>query len=189
MANTKSIACSCDRISFEDAVELADEIFVGKITKVERFKNDKFINGINNDEIGWDWRYYFNVEKKWKGSSKSELIVYHHGTSCDLFFDIYEKEYLVYAFKKSREEITGLTFGLDNGESKLSTWVCSRTTPNIFWEKDNSFEDDVRKLDSEFPEEINLSSGHFNMIWVASSGLGIILIFGLIIRKLVRRKN
>ena len=91
MANSKLDACSCDTISFKDAIEYADEIFVGRIIKVERYKNGKFMNTDNQEEINWDWRYYFEIERKWKGNSKSKLIVHQQGTSCD-FFSTFMKE-------------------------------------------------------------------------------------------------
>ena len=56
-------ACSCDTIFFKDAIEYADEISTGKIVKAEKFKNDKFINLDNTEEINWNWRYHFEVEK------------------------------------------------------------------------------------------------------------------------------
>lgn len=190
MANSKLDACSCDPISFKDAIEYADEIFVGKITKAERFENGKFINADNKEEINWDWRYYFEIEKKWKGNSKSKLIVYHQGTSCDLFFDIYEREYLVYASRKSgKENPLGITIGPNNGKEKLTTWLCSRTIHNYYWEEENWFEDDIEKLETEFPDKIELSKFQFKSDWGIVIGLGIIGILALIVRRKINRKK
>lgn len=188
MVNSKLNACSCDTISFKDAVEYADEIFVGKITKVEKFENGKFINADNQEEINWDWRYYFEIEKKWKGNNKSKLIVHHQGTSCDLFFNIYEKEYLVYASRKSgKENPLGVTIGINNGKDKLTTWLCSRTIQNHYWDKESWFEDDIEKLEKEFPDKIELSKFQFKLNWVIV--IGILGIFGFMIRRKRNRKK
>lgn len=190
MANSKLDACSCDTISFKDAIEYADEIFVGKITKVERFENGKFVNADHREEANWDWRYYFEIENKWKGNNKSKLIVHHQGTSCDLFFDIYEREYLVYASRKSgKENLLGVTIGPNNGKDKLTTWLCSRTIHNHYWEEENWFKDDIDKLNKEFPTEIELSKFQINTNLMIAIGLGMIGIVSLIIRKRINRKK
>ena len=190
MGNLELDACTCDPISFEDAIEYADEIFVGKIIKVERFENGRFMNIYNKEEIYWGWRYYFEIEKKWKGSSESMLIVHHQGTSCDLFFDIYEEEYLVYASRKSGKETPlGVTIGPNNGKVKLTTWLCSRTIYNHSWEKGNWFKDDIEKLEKEFPNQIQLSKFQSKTKWVIGIGGGILGILGLIIGRKIKKKK
>lgn len=187
MANSKLDACSCDTISFKDAIEYADEIFVGKITKAEKFENGKFVNVNNKEAINWDWRYYFEIEKKWKGNSQSKLIVHHQGTSCDLFFDIYDREYLVYAARElGKDNPLGVTIGPNNGKEKLTTWLCSRTIHGHYWDEENWFEDDIGKLNIEFPNEIELSKFKINMNLIIAIGLAMLGIVSLIIRK---RKN
>lgn len=188
VVNSKLNACSCDTISFREALEYADEIFVGKIIKAEKFKNGKFINADNQEEINWNWRYYFEIDKKWKGNNQSKLIIYHQGTSCDVWFDIYEREYLVYASRKSeKENPLGITVGADNGQERLSTWLCSRTTGSQDWEEGNWFKEDIEKLDREFPNEVQLSKFQINTNWLLI-GLGFIGILVLTIRK-IKNKN
>lgn len=160
----KIYSCSCDITPFQQALEYADEIFVGKIVKAEKYKNGIFINENNEQETNWDWRFYFEVTKKWKGNNKSTLIVHHQGDSCDLYFDIYEREYLVYASRElGKENFFGITIGPTNGKKKLTTWLCSRTIYNKYWEKDNWFEKDIEKLNKEFSTPIKLSN--FSVDW------------------------
>ena len=183
-------ACSCDTISFKDALEYADEIFVGKIVKAERFENGKFLNADNQEKINWDWRYYFEVKKKWKGNNKSKLIVYHQGTSCDLFFDIYEREYLVYASRQSEEQnISEITIHSNNKKGKLTTWLCSRTIDNPYNNKESWFEDDIEKLEKEFPNEIQLSKSQVNISLIIITILGILGFVGLLIRRNLNNKK
>lgn len=187
LVNYNINACSCDTISFDKAINIAEEIFVGKIVKVERFKNGKFINVDGIEEINWDWKYYFQVKKKWKGNRQSELIVHHQGTSCDYFFNIYEEEYLVYASRKPENTRTlGITVGPNNGKNNLSTWLCSRTIYGHYWDDDNWFKVDVQKLDKTFPVEIQLVGEDKNQVRLVVGGillLGIIL--GLVHYKVI----
>jgi LPXTG-motif cell wall-anchored protein len=181
-------ACSCEPISFKDALEYADEIFVGKIVKAERFNNGTFINADKKEEISWDWRYYFQIRKKWKGNNESELIVHHEGTSCDLYFDIYQGEYLVYASRKSySKQPLGITYFSNNAKENLSTWLCSRTMHDRTWEEGNWFEEDIEKLEKEFPEEIELKKP-LNMNWFLLSGILIITI-GIYLLRRIKKKN
>jgi hypothetical protein len=185
--NCELFACSCDPISFDDALEYADEIFVGTIKKAELYENGTYINGSGQEEINWDWRYYFEIRKKWKGSSESHLVVHHQGNSCDFFFDIYEEEYLVYASRKSgKESPYGVTVEASNGKNKLSTWPCSRTIDNHHWKEDNWFKNDVIKLSERFPTEIALSKFQINWIWITLLGLLAIIAFSM--RKKLNRK-
>lgn len=190
MGNAKLYACSCDTISFENAIEDADEIFVGKIVKAERFENGKFINADNKEEINWVWRYYFEIRKKWKGNNKSKLIVYNQGTSCDLFFDIHKREYLVYASRKSeKENPLGITISNNNVKNKLSTWLCSRTIYYHYWEEGNWYKDDLEKLNKKFPNEVQLSSFQINMNLLLIIGLGFFGTLALTMRKIGQKKG
>lgn len=172
--SSKLAACSCDPISFDRAIEYADEIFIGTIVKAERFENGNIINYANQEEIIWGWSYHFEVKKKWKGNTQSNLIVFHQGNSCDFFFDIYERGYLVYAAREAGEEHPlGITIGSNNGKERLTTWLCSRTISNNNWDKENWFENDIEKLNAKFPNEIVLSSFQFNKYWL--------MVFGFVI--------
>ena len=53
----------------------------------------------------------------------------------------------------------------------------------------NWFEDDIEKLETEFPDKIELSKFQFKSDWVIVIGLGIIGILALIIRRKINRKK
>jgi len=195
LKNSVLIACSCDTISFEKAVEYADEIFVGEIVKAEKFESGKFINSKLQEETLWDWKYHFKIRKKWKGNSDSELIVYHQSTSCDLFFDIYKSEYLVYAAQELRKEYPiGVTTDISNNKNRLSTWLCSRTVYNDWWRNYNDtisneiwYKDDVIRLGNKFPEEIILSKNWYQKSWIIIITAVLILsILVLIVKRKIR---
>ena len=94
-----SISCSCDTVKFEDAIEYSDEIFIGQIIESRRIKmNTHDIDHPDNyEEIIWN--YKFKVDKKWKGSKDEILEIYQRGNSCDIYFDIYDQDFLVYSSK------------------------------------------------------------------------------------------
>ena len=124
---SKSNACSCDTVSFENATKYADEIFTGKVIKVEEQDN-------------YHIKYELEVEKKWKGNKDSILIFHGGSTSCDFYFHL-DKRYLVYAA----------------GESKYGflASLCSRTIheqTKVFEER-NWYKKDLKRLDKKFPNK------------------------------------
>lgn len=172
-------ACSCDTISFNEAVNYADEIFFGKIIKAEKFNDGKYVLG-NQERINWNWKFQFEVEKKWKGSNKKNLVVYHQGTSCDLWFNIYE-EYLVYASKGGLLNLSSSVTKYQNESKKrLSTYLCSRTTSLDFLEEANWYQKDKYRLDKIFPNEILLNSSDSNWHFWCIITLVILLLFFII---------
>ena len=178
----KISACSCDTISFDRAVNYADEIFVGKVFKAEKIENGKFKNSNGKKEINWIWSYHFNVKEKWKGNNKSTLIVYHQGTSCDYYFDIYEDEYLVFASRKSeKEDPFGVTILANNNKKELSTWLCSRTIYNHSWDELNWFDKDIERLNQLFPNQIQFVKKGINKNWFILGG-SLILIISIIFK-------
>jgi hypothetical protein len=165
---SKANACSCDTTSLENALEFSDEIFTGKVVKVEEYKNGQFVKIDNEEKASYPLRYYFEVERKWKGNQDSILIVGGDNWSCDFWFDI-GKRYLVYATRDTSEEepidTTAETIVIDiprinDGKDILSTWLCSRTThePIGVLEKNNWYKKDLRRLNKKFlnePDKIN----------------------------------
>lgn len=155
-----SYACTCNTISFEEAVDYAEEIFIGRIVKAELYENGEYYDEFEDSkEINWSWKFYFEVEIKWKGSNKDEVVLYHQGNSCDFHFDIYDKRYLVYASSsREKERWFSISGGPGDNKKKLSTWLCSRTMPDNWWDKDNMFDEDFKKLNDRFPELVKLGS-------------------------------
>ena len=175
-------ACSCDIIPFEEAIGRADEIFVGKIVKAELFENHRLSDLYPDTEANKEWRFYFEVTKKWKGNLQAEMIVHNLGTSCDFGFDIYNSEYLVYAvYRESKSFWNRLGFQ-KNRKVDVETRLCSRTINNRFWEKGNWFKSDQLKLSQQFPAPIELAKNHlwYYYLWI---GIIINLLFLFILRR------
>jgi len=59
----KSYACSCDTISFENATEWADEIFIGRLIRTREVRVYEDAGGEYQTRI---WGALFEIEKKWK---------------------------------------------------------------------------------------------------------------------------
>ena len=156
---TKSYSCSCDTISFDEAIEWADEIFMGRLIQIREVETYKEFNGTPRTRI---WGALFEVEKKWKGSSDKYVEVFQPNTSCDYYFDFPSQPYLVYAKK-------GELFDWDSTNSfvGLETWLCARnadaSTYNLYSEY--SFDDRI-KLDQKFIKPITLARFNFNWKWV-----------------------
>ena len=145
-----SFACNCEPISFEKAVNWADEIFVGRLVEIKELFNDPYYETPNENHMT-HWSATFEVVKKWKGSKKKYITIYQDGNSCEFSFRDLNQKYLVYAENKS---ILGIY-------STPTTWLCSRTVnQNNSSEKSNFYLDQV-KLDEFFPETIKLYS--FNL--------------------------
>lgn len=195
LTHSNTNACSCDTVSFEKAVDYADEIFIGKIVKAELFENGSYHYG-DEEKFNWDWRYYFKVNRKWKGSSDSELVVSQQGNSCDLYFNINKEEYLVYATYESGEENpVGVSIGSNNGENNLSTWLCSRTIydgslpihNDTVFEK-TWYESDVSELNEKFPEKIALSKNYLNGKTLQVVGFAAIILIAFLIGRKTKSK-
>ena len=170
-------ACSCDTIAFESAVEFADEIFIGKIVKAERYESDRFVNENGQEEVELIWKYHFDVIKKWKGNHKSKLTIFHQGSSCDYWFDIYKEQYLVYALLGSNgRNIYSESASTSAGKKKLTTWLCSRTIHSSILDRENWCKSDIIKLDEKY-QAIDMRCEYCNRIWLI--GLGSIILIGL----------
>lgn len=156
--NLYLIGCSCDIISFDKAVRKSDEIFVGKIVKVEKHnKNGK------STELNYVWRYHFEVKSKWKGTNSNKIVVEHEGSSCDFIFDIYQPEYLVYGFyQKSRSNWWEYVIFWKDQKEIIRTWLCARTTSEYSFLEGNWYRSDMDKLDEHFPMKIALKVREFS---------------------------
>ena len=174
IVNSEVNACSCDTISFKEASEhYADEIFVGKIIKAERYEIGRYKHEEGDEEeIDYGWKYLFEVEKKWKGSSDKLITIYHHGSTCDTYFDIYAYRYLVYASRdRGKEKAVGVTsFG--KPKKLLSTWLCARNIDAF----QGWFSSDTTKLNQIFPNSVQLKTPNPYLKWIWSLILILILL-------------
>ncbi len=152
------IGCSCDIISFEKAVSTSDEIFVGKIVKVEKHVKDG-----ESTDLNYVWRYHFEVRSKWKGSKSSKIVVEHDGSSCDFIFDIYQPEYLIYGFyQEIRSNWWDQIRFWKNRKEVIRTWLCARTISEYSFLEENWYRSDIDKLDEIFPNKITIETGEFS---------------------------
>lgn len=125
-------ACSCALASFENALKFSDEIFEGKVIKVEKLEYTHTVDIVE--------KIYFEIDRQWKGNDTSQLIV-EVDNLCPYGFDI-GHTYLVYAYRYEKTE----------GEDLLTTWACSRTTdkPANLSEYYGHYVDDVKQLNKIF---------------------------------------
>ncbi|WP_027418947.1 hypothetical protein [Crocinitomix catalasitica] len=171
-------ACSCDTIAFNDAIDWAEEIFTGHIIKIEAIDT-------RGDYYGWRWKYTFKVNEKWKGSSDSEVEIYHEGSSCDPYFEIYQSNYLIYASKDNEREVYSESVGFNTANGNLSTWLCARNVEER-WEN-SWFDQDVKRLNKLFPEKVKLTNPLVKkLIWTLIITAIIVLSF-IIIRRRKRK--
>ncbi|PEL62158.1 cobalamin biosynthesis protein CbiN [Bacillus wiedmannii] len=86
----KSYACDCINVLAEDAFQKNDVVFEGKVIGVGR-------------KEGVEIEVLFEVEKIWKGTTSSQLIVYTNGGDC-VFHFVEGGEYLVYSSQRGSEK-------------------------------------------------------------------------------------
>jgi hypothetical protein len=171
----KSLGCSCDFIKFEEAVEWADEIFIGRLLEIKEVEFE--INEQQpKEKYTRVWYALFEIEKKWKGSNKKFIKVFQPSTSCDADFGRLGRDYLVYAKKQKM-----FRYSTDNKTNvKLTTWLCSRSVSDLVYFNPSEKEDDDRPLlNKRFPKLIKLSSFNINYRKIIYGTL--IFVFGLFI--------
>ncbi len=105
LSSVKLFACGCSLFDFDEAVEGAEEIFIGKVYEVEYIYyslNDYDLDSTDNilkPTFGDEYsvrKVTFEVERKWKGSNSKFVSVYDHLNSCSFnFVDV--DRYIVYA--------------------------------------------------------------------------------------------
>lgn len=170
-SNYYLFACSCEQISFEKAVESADEIFVGRLIEIKELFNEPYYE-VPNEKRTTHWSVKFEITKKWKGSSKKYITIYQDGNSCRFEFRSINQKYLVYA---KNESILGIY-------TTPTTWLCSRTIAQYNSNEKSNYTSDQIKLDKKFPKTITLYS--FNLFsWTFLYPLTIFLVGLFIGRK------
>ncbi len=181
LLNCQLPACSCDPIPFVEAIEYADEIFVGTLIAAEKFNDGVFWDEHGEERINWNWRFKFKVEKKWIGGPERVITIYHQGHSCDLFFDIYQDKYLVYAaYGKLYNDSEELS---KKEKNRLSTWLCSRTIYRLPGEEGNWFDEDVMSLNALLTTQVSLENRWHDLL-----KLGLTLIVVVLIGVWLRRR-
>jgi len=167
-------ACSCVERPFEEAVESADEIFIGRVVKIEE-KKEFF-----SSDFREYWVSHFDVSKKWKGNKRTKIRVIQSYNSCEFSFE-FGREYLVYAMETNQ-------IGW-NGTREHTTWLCSRTIDTMYYSdliNEDWIWDDRELLNTEFPAPVQISSIYNNWpIWVTI----LFLIIGISSWKLLNRKR
>ncbi|CAN5119450.1 hypothetical protein BH23BAC3_BH23BAC3_33080 [soil metagenome] len=169
--SSTTYACSCGTRPFEEAVELADEIFIGRVVKIE--SNQELFSAEH-----WEyWTVHLEISKKWKGTKKSKIRVVQSFNSCEFPFEFFG-EYLVFATEDE-------SFGW-NGTKNYTTWLCSRSMDTIYfadWAKEDWVWDDRKRLDDIFPNPVKVSLFYNNWtIWLFLF-VGLISLVVLYIRK------
>jgi len=173
-----SFGCGCDTLSFNEASEWADEIFLGRIIRLREVNNYQ-LDGSSNTRI---WSALFEVEKKWKGGRNRYVEVFQSGTSCDFNFEFPSQPYIVYA--KNAELIWWDPL---QSFTELGTWMCSRTADVSTYEKwvEWGF-DDRENLDHKYPEAIKLIGINFQWKWLL---IGLSLFGGGVVSGYILRKH
>jgi hypothetical protein len=120
--HTMSFACSCGRISIEDAFLQSDAVFLGQVLDVQKNVGSirrwfyglqlRFIGGTFDDSV-FHMSVTFSVNKRWKGATARSFVVQTPDAKvcciCGYEFEV-GKSYLVYA-----------------SGTPLYTNICSRT--------------------------------------------------------------
>lgn len=172
-----TLACSCDTISLTKAIQISEEIFYGRVVKIEEIDQDPatIIDGDTYTSTN-TWCTTFEIVKKWKGNSSKFIKVFQEGNSCDYFFD-FGGSYIVYAQSNRIFDFKG------EKSDTLWTWQCARN--NDFgdgW-------DDTERLDALFPKKIKLLliNNYFEKYFIGFIGIGVMLFLGFYFWK--NRKN
>lgn len=168
---SEGFACSCDTVSFARATEWADEIFFGRVIEIREVETYQHEDGIREIKI---WGVLFEVEKKWKGSSKKYVEVFQSGNSCDFNFEFNGQSYLVYAMEDelspwdSTQTFKGLT-----------TWLCARNADYYTYNYYGEYGfDDRPRLDKKYPNLIEVSG--YNIEWKWFGIVFVTFVIGLI---------
>ncbi|NET32611.1 MAG: hypothetical protein F6K19_11450 [Cyanothece sp. SIO1E1] len=156
-------ACSCGEWDFDFSVDLADEIFLGRLISIEMDKYPIFMDY-------YDQVYTFEISKKWMGSPLNQISIY---ASDGCFPSLqHSNEYIIYAYKDESqfEEILRDRTTLHNyfDTSKLpgyryTTMYCMRIKNVAWYLEEAPFRTEIAKLDSAFTQPIKLRPYYLNL--------------------------
>jgi len=117
---SSAYACGCFNPPFPEAVDQADEIFIGRAIKLEE-RRDLFPTKTGDYFPSYRrhyWRATFEISSKWKGNRQSKILVEQESSSCQLDIE-FGRQYLVFAtYTGSRDW---------SGRKIYTTWLCSRS--------------------------------------------------------------
>ena len=155
-------ACSCGEWDFDFTLQQSEEIFLGKIIRIELDKY-LFLDDYSNQV------YTFQISKKWLGSSSNQISIFdsdgcfpslHHGG-----------EYIIYAYKdesqfeeliRTKTELQGLFDTSTLPGYRYTTMYCMRIK-EVLWHKEEApFRDEIALLDSTFTEPVTLRPYYLN---------------------------
>ncbi|MCM3759799.1 hypothetical protein M3212_03240 [Alkalihalobacillus oceani] len=164
-------ACSCvENRGVEEALELADAVFSGRVLDVQEQKG---ADGSQAKAV------HFSVDRAWKGVNETEIIIATGlgGGDCGIDFIVGE-EYVVYANQSSWYASI----------APLEAIICSRTTSLA------AAEEDLRELgEGTQPEhDVELMIGQSDPVkwWTgAIGGMGVLVVLGLLWRKNRRKQR
>jgi|GEM_PF-7041511 len=155
-------ACSCGEWDFDFSVDLADEIFLGRLISIEMDKYPIFMDY-------YDQVYTFEISKKWMGSPLNRISIY---ASDGCFPSLqHSNEYIIYAYKDESqfEEILRYRTTLNDyfDTSKLpgyryTTIYCMRIKNVAWYLEEAPFRTEIARLDSVFNEPVKLRPYYLN---------------------------
>lgn len=169
--------------------ETLDEIFIGKVIKVER-KMIKIYPPFDDMLSLVGFETTFSVEKKWKGSNNSIVKITQSGSSCSEFFYIDDFNYFITAkrrkFTNNVKEDTKNTLYLTTEYTNLT--ISQRT-------QDSLYNTALVLMDSLYPKNLELTDQkndkRNNKVNISNRSIKLLLfglISGLIIMYLIQRQ-
>jgi hypothetical protein len=175
------LSCSCGWMPYQECIEWADEIFMGRVIAINEV-NSQETDGHISTGI---WSCTFEVTKKWKGSPSKQVTLYQPNTSCDAFFSLPDYNYLVYAKHQD-------LFPWDENRLRieLTTDLCKRTAPRSTY--DNFMgdgQDDRPLLDKSFPNGVDISTYHWKWPILVCVCIAAILLSVRTWRRMGRKNN
>ncbi|MBO6792705.1 MAG: hypothetical protein JJ895_02250 [Balneolaceae bacterium] len=160
--NNTLLACSCGEWEFQNTVDIAEEIFIGRLIKIELDSypfTDDFSDGV----------YTFEISKKWKGSSSNRILIYDSDGCFPTLHPF--SEYIIYAYKDESqfEEVirtkTDLHEYFDTSllpGYRFTTMYCMRIKDVAWYLEKAPFRDEIARLDSTFTSPITLRPHYLN---------------------------
>lgn len=166
------MACFCISENIETAnYSSYEELFLGKILKIERIEIEETIEDEDYELIGTITT--FEVIRKWKGKRNRIIEIYQQQNSCGIDFSITNSRWIISAYRK---EFVGNTFREVYPNKYLQTDNCSLYVEEIDSER---FESDIEKISKKFPNEIALEKHVKTSIWAIILFLGFVFILVL----------
>ncbi|MEM1324698.1 MAG: hypothetical protein AAGI23_02030 [Bacteroidota bacterium] len=170
-----SQACFCE----EETVGTADysrydELFLGKVLKIERIETTEIHEGITYNPVGIITT--FEVIQKWKGDKNKIIKIYQSVNSCSMDYPISTSRWIVGAYKK---HFIQDSFKEKYPDRHLQTDVCSI---NIEERDYKQFGKDINELNKKFPNSIELENPFVSWTWILSIALILMAVLVFVFR-------